>query len=105
MSEASRVGIPERFSLEESGGTVRIQWKWQRVFGIALGVFAIAWDAFLVSWYLSMLMDAERSLAIMLFPIGHVAVGIILPYLALAFLLNETRIEVGQGQLTVSHRP
>jgi hypothetical protein len=103
--EAARVGTPERFTLEESGGTLRIQWKWQRVFGLALAVFAIGWDTFLVFWYLGISMEGPRALEMMLFPIGHVAVGIVLPYLAAAFLVNETLIEVGQGQLTVSHRP
>lgn len=103
--EAARVGIPERFTLEESGGTLRIQWKWTRVLGLALGVFAIAWDGFLVSWYLHISMEGPESLTMLLFPIGHVAVGIILPYLAVAYLVNETLIEVGQGELTVTHRP
>jgi hypothetical protein len=87
--EAARVGIPERFTLEESGGTLRIQWKWQRVFGLALAVFAIGWDTFLVFWYLGISMEGPRALEMMLFPIGHVAVGIVLPYLAAAFLVNE----------------
>jgi hypothetical protein len=103
--ETARVGIPEGFTVEESGGTLRIQWKWTRLLGLALGVFAIAWDSFLVSWYSSISMDGPESLTMMLFPIPHVAVGIILPYLAAAFLMNETLIEVGQGELTVRHRP
>jgi hypothetical protein len=38
-------------------------------------------------------------------PLAHVAIGLVLPYMALVFFLNSVLIEVGEGMLTVRHRP
>jgi hypothetical protein len=39
------------------------------------------------------------------FPLGHVAVGVGLTYYTLAGLLNRTTVEVSQGALRVRHAP
>jgi hypothetical protein len=101
--QSAPVGIPERFSIEDSGGTFCIQWKWPRITGLALAVFSVGWDTFLVFWYIAV--QDSAPIAMKLFPIGHVAVGLVLPYVALAYLLNSTIIEVGGGELKVRHQP
>lgn len=100
-----QVGLPERFQLDEIGGALRISWKWPKVAAVALGVFSVAWDAFLVTWYQRALSAGHLTPMDLLFPLGHVAVGIVLPYIAMACFLNTTTIEVASGELTVTHRP
>jgi hypothetical protein len=41
----------------------------------------------------------------LLFPIGHIAAGVGISYLALANFVNSTSIEVASGELKVVHRP
>jgi len=103
--ETTQIGIPDRFEIEEGGGTLRIQWKWPRIVAIPIAIFAVAWDGFLFSWYSTLLTQGSAPTSMLLFPIGHVAAGLALPYIALAFYLNYTVIEVGEGTLKVRHRP
>jgi hypothetical protein len=103
--ETIGVGIPDRFTIDHEGGTFRIQRKWPRVMALPIAIFAVAWDSFLVSWYSGLLTQDTISSVMVLFPLPHVGVGVVLPYLALACLLNSTVIEVAQGVLTVRHRP
>jgi hypothetical protein len=39
------------------------------------------------------------------FPLGHVAVGLIMPYVAIAFWTNRTTVAVTAGEITVAHEP
>jgi hypothetical protein len=103
--ETARIGIPERFEIQDGPGTLRIQWKWPRLVAVPLAIFTVAWDGFLVSWYSNLLTQGNAPSAMFLFPIAHVAAGLVLPYLALAFFLNSTFVEVGEGTLRVTHRP
>jgi hypothetical protein len=99
------IGIPERFEIDDHAGALRIQWKWPRLVALPLVFFSVAWDGFLVGWYVDVLEAGTHSLAMMLFPIAHVAVGLVLPYVALSVLMNSTFIEIVEGQLSVDHRP
>jgi hypothetical protein len=103
--QAEGVGIPERFEIANDGSVFRIQWRWPRIAALLIAVFAAGWDAFLVSWYSTALTLGERSSGMALFALPHTVVGLVLPYVALAFLFNSTRVEVGEGQLRVRHRP
>ena len=103
--ETTPVGIPDRFEIEEGGGTLRIGWKWPRIAGVVIAVFAVSWNGFLVSWYSNLLTQGSAPSAMFTFPIVHVVVGLVLPYVALAFFLNYTLVEVGEGMLKVRHRP
>ena len=101
----ARIGTPEHFEIEEGGGTLRIQWKWPRLMGVALAVFAVGWDTFLYYWYTALLAQDAPSTEMLLFPIPHVIAGLVMPYLALAFLFNSTSVDVADGELKVAHRP
>jgi hypothetical protein len=103
--ETASVGIPDRFEIQEGGGTLRILWRWPRIVALPLALFSLAWDAFLISWYSGLVGKDAMPIGMMLLPIGHVAVGLVMPYVALAFFLNHTLIEVGEGTLKVRHRP
>jgi hypothetical protein len=69
--------------------------------------FCIAWDAFLVRWYWTALADPTHSRALfaLVFPIGHVAVGVVLTYYTLALYLNRTTIRLDHREAIVEHRP
>jgi hypothetical protein len=99
------IGLPERFKLDQGGDSLRISWHWPKLAGVVLGVFAIAWDAFLVAWYHQALSRGEPSLVALIFPIGHVAAGFVISYLAAASLVNTTSIEVTSGELRIAHHP
>ncbi len=103
--ETAQVGIPDRFEIQESGGTLRIEWRWPRIAALPIAIFTVAWDGFLVSWYSGLLTQGTVPVTMLLFPVAHVAAGLVLPYLALACFLNYTYIEVGEGTLRVRHRP
>lgn len=100
-----KVGVPERFAIHHEGSGLRISFPWSRVTGVILLIFATAWDAFLVGWYLQLLSSDRVPIHFVLFPIGHVAVGVAFTYFAFANLLNTTSIRVESGQLTMVHRP
>jgi hypothetical protein len=102
--EAANVGIPERFEIHDSGAAFWIQWKWPRIIALPLAAFAVAWDAFLVSWYSGVLTQDAPTMMV-LFPIPHVVVGLVLPYVAMAFWLNSTFVEIEAGDLRIRHRP
>jgi hypothetical protein len=102
--ETANVGIPDQFEIHDNGASFWIQWKWPRLVALPLALFALAWDAFLVTWYSGVL--TGKAPAIMaIFPIPHVAVGLVLPYVALAFWLNSTFVEIEAGELRIRHRP
>jgi len=99
------VGLPERFEIDEQGGAFRIHWKWPKLIAVPLVLFSLAWDSFLLFWYYGAARRGDASLVEWLFPLGHVAVGLILPYVAIAFWVNRTFVEVSGAEIAVTHRP
>lgn len=72
---------------------------------LALLFFAVVWNAFLVFWYSAVLLMPNVPWIMVVFPIGHVAVGIGIGYRALAGLINRTTIAVTSEALSVRHGP
>jgi hypothetical protein len=99
------IGLPERFEVDEHSGDLRIHWKWPVFVAIPLAFFSLAWDSFLVFWYFGLSRSENASLVFWMFPLGHVAVGLILPYVAIAFWVNRTFVEIAGAEITVTHRP
>jgi hypothetical protein len=102
---AAGIGIPDRFAVHDNGSAFSIQWKWPRFVALPLAVFSIAWDGFLISWYSGVLRQDNVPSVMIFFPIAHVVLGLLLPYVALAFLLNSTFVEIEGGELRIRHRP
>jgi DNA-directed RNA polymerase subunit RPC12/RpoP len=105
------VAIPEKLRIEELGDELTLSWSWFNWAVAFLIPFCIAWNGFLVGWY-SMAshmgdagMPGPMKIIFLVFPIGHVAVGLGLLYACLAMLFNRTTIRVGRGQLAVKHGP
>ena len=99
------IAIPKRFTVEQQGSTLSIEWRWFTLTAIFLIFFCCFWDGFLVLWYGIALSSGEAPLMALLFPLIHVTVGAGLSWYTLALLLNHTRLEVGSGMLRVRHAP
>jgi hypothetical protein len=105
LTEQTRIGIPDRFEIDNAAGAFRIRWKWSKLVAIPLLFFSVAWDGFLLAWYMGAVSRGNASLIELVFPIGHVAAGLAILYVAIAFLANTTTVAVASGQITVSHQP
>jgi len=103
------VPIPEKLRVQELGRDLRISWRWFQPAILFLVPFCIAWNSFLVGWY-SIAAGSNGppgafKIIFVLFPIGHVAVGLGLLYVCLVGILNRTTIDVTRGTIRVSHGP
>lgn len=102
--------MPERFTVVEEPRELTITWRWFRPSVFFLLFFTIAWNGFLLVWYgaalgISVGGGGAASLCMILFPLGHVAVGIGLTYLVAAVFLNKTIVTVDSLALQVRHTP
>lgn len=95
---------PPQMKVEQLGNNWRVTWRWFTPEVAFLLFFACCWDGFLVFWYV-MAFTTNGPLAMKLFPILHVAVGVLVTYLAITGLLNRTTIDVSRSQVLVRHRP
>jgi hypothetical protein len=90
-----------------SGPTAKsltIRWRWFKATHLFLLFFAVIWCGFLVFWYTGAT-AAGAPWIFFVFPLVHVAVGVGVFYSAVAGLLNSTTLIVGDGQLSIAHRP
>ena len=97
--------IPEGLDVIPTGDGVTVRKVWLTWKIAPLALFAIVWDAFLVFWYSQALANPNRPLMSIIFPIGHVAVGIGITYYVLASLVNKTDITVSSSAVTVVTGP
>jgi len=66
--------------------------------------FCIAWDSFLVFWY-SIAFTTNAPWLMLVFPIGHLAIGVGMTYTVIAGLFNKTHIFADRYTIIVRHRP
>lgn len=93
--------IPEGLDLipTRNGSIVREVWRGWEI--IPLALFACVWDAFLVFWY-SMATKAESiPWIVVVFPLGHVAVGVGITYSVFALLVNRKDVVISPGSVQV----
>ena len=100
---------PEGMIVEDTGRLWAARWRWFRPEVIGLALFCVAWDAFLAFWY-AMAMGPHTagdgfSWIMVVFPVGHVAVGVGMTYYTLCGFLNRTTLLVTQYEVIVRHRP
>jgi hypothetical protein len=96
---------PSGLRIDDDGYRLRIRRRWFNFGYIPMLFFCIAWDSFLVFWYSMAFGDAQAPWIMIVFPIGHVAVGVGLTYFVLAGLLNTTTLTADRQKLAVRHRP
>ena len=108
-NEFTEIGIPDNLEIGTSFQNLRITRRWFGLKFIFLTLFVIIWDAFLISWYSRAFspnfFQGGADFMFVLFPLGHVAVGIGLTYYVLAGYLNKTIIDVNFNSITIRHAP
>jgi len=101
MAKKSPVPLPSGIKIEQAGRNLIIKSSW---FGgctsIFLLVFAILWDTGLIVG----LSGAPVSSVLPVF-MFHGAAGVVVTYIALTMLLNQTVFEVNDVSLSVNHKP
>ena len=108
-SERDIVPRPEGLEVVEEGRSLLLSKRWftPAIFGLAF--FCVIWDSFLVFWY-GVAFSGEGpegpgALMMVVFPLGHVAVGVGLTYFTVASFLNTTTLEITGEAVTVHHGP
>jgi hypothetical protein len=99
---------PDSLRIEDFGEQRRIIRRWFTWPILRLVFFCLAWDSFLIFWYFvafNVPFGGPFNWIMVIFPIGHVAVGVALTYSVLASLLNYTTVLVDGDRLTIHHRP
>ena len=82
-SVKAKVGRPENLDVEDTPLRLRLSRRWFHPGLFFMLFFCIAWNAFLVGWYAMgfQMPDAGvMRIIFLIFPIGHVAVGVGLTY-------------------------
>jgi hypothetical protein len=98
------VPMPRGVRMEDTGTGLRFVRRWFHWVVLLLIVFCVAWDSFLIFWY-TMAFRQGAPWIMVVFPIGHLAVGVGLTYYVLCMVLNTTTIEIGDGTLSIRHGP
>ena len=95
-----KIPIPESVRIEKDGkGAVIIQ-RWFSWKYIPMVFFCLVWDSFLCFWYTAVL-GGNAPWIFIVFPIGHLAVGIGITYSTLAGFLNRTCLELTKDKLSI----
>ena len=102
---STHVPIPKNIELLEERGNLVFRKKWFTPAVVFLLFFCIFWDGFLVFWYLGATRAGGMSMIAILFPVGHVAVGIGLTYFVIAGFVNKTDIIISPMQIQVRIQP
>lgn len=96
--------VPAGVKVTDDGLSRRLSFRWFGPGTVGQMVFVIGWDAFLVFWYWNAAFKGPIDWFGVIFPIGHVAVGVYVKYRVLCELVNRTAVEVGDV-LRVWHGP
>lgn len=100
--------IPEKVAIDQSGGGMRISYRWYRSSSIAMMAFFMIWTIPFIAIFILLLVDGltagEVNPAI-LFLLPFMTSGLFLFYVSLAGLLNKTTVEVEYGLVKIVHRP
>ena len=105
------VPMPKQMIVAEGPESLTVEWKWSGMPTIFFLCFAVFWNfgvAVFIFAALSPWVKKEEGaigLHFWLFMIPFVLIGIGTGWMALAFLLNKTKVSVEEKVLTVTHRP
>lgn len=86
-----------------NGITIRRVWRSWKI--VPLALFAGIWDSFLVFWYVKVLATPNPPLMAVIFPIGHIAVGIGITYYVIASAFNKTDVVISPSGVRVVSGP
>ena len=91
--------------VSRQGSRLSIQRRWFGLHLLFLLFFCIAWDGFLIFWYSIALTQENVPWIMVVFPVGHLAVGVGLTYYVVAGFMNRTEIACDGSTLSVRHFP
>lgn len=98
-------GYREAAGARPDPGELLVRRRWLRAQHFFLLFFCIAWDGFLVFWYVGITGSGDAPWLHYVFPIAHIAAGAFLTYQVLTGFLNTTRVRIAGGTLSVRHGP
>ena len=104
MSDNQRT-IPEGLDLITTPHGIVIRKVWRSWKLIPLAFFAVVWDSFLIFWYSQAFTKSNPPLMMVLFPIGHVAVGLGLTYYLVASFMNTTDVTISATGVEIKTGP
>lgn len=98
--------IPEGLDEIPTSDGVLVRQRWFSWSVIPLAIFAAVWDSFLFVFYTLLLHSPHHpSWPILLFPVGHLAVGVAITYSVLTMFVNRTDVQVSSGAVQVRKGP
>jgi hypothetical protein len=97
------VGRPKSVATWEDNGGLTVQYRWFSPKYVAMALFCLVWDGFLVFWYL--MAWGSGNWLMMLFPLLHLAAGIFITYATIAGFVNTTTLRIDPWRLRVAHHP
>ncbi len=98
------VPLPSKFRVVDLGRELEISWKWFSPAQVFLAFFCVAWDSFLVFWYV-MAFKEGAAWIMKVFPLAHLAVGVGLTYATLAGFWNRTVVRITADGISIRHGP
>jgi hypothetical protein len=110
--DRGEVAMPKAFAVEDTGLALTVTRKWSRGIAVFFVIFALFWNG-IVSVFVVLALSGKMKMEggepagpfAPLFLAPFVLVGVVMAWLALAFLFNRTTIEVRDGALAVRHGP
>jgi hypothetical protein len=81
--------------MSDAGGAWTVTMTPPRAAAITILVFAVFWDGFLVFWYAMAASSKHAPIVMMLFPLLHVAAGLLITHAALCGLINRATLRLG----------
>lgn len=98
------IATPRSVAIAENAGTLVIRYRWFSPKYVFMAFFCVFWVGFLVVWY-ALVFGGHAPLLFKLFPILHVAVGVVMVYSTAAGFLNSTTLTIDPDRLRVASGP
>ncbi|MEW6283009.1 MAG: hypothetical protein AB1758_30630 [Candidatus Eremiobacterota bacterium] len=107
VAERERPPVPRPASVavNSTGEVMTLSRRWFHWGLIFLTFFCVVWDGFLLFWYGMALTQRNVPWIALVFPLGHLAVGVFLTYTTLAGYLNSTVVTVTRQSISIQHGP
>ena len=99
MNKAELLPIPKNFTITENFGELKIEYKWSRLTGIVVLIFAAIWNGFMFS--IMSKMPPEIILVIII----PLIIGAFMVYFAISHLVNQTVITCNRTTLKIKSGP
>lgn len=109
--------LPDRMEIDESQPGLKIRYRWFTPAIFLLAGFCLIWDGFLFVWYYLISQgitftatggrgpDLSLAICLGIFPLIHVALGLVLTYYVICACFNRTTVTAERGLLKIRHHP